>query len=414
MIARRILVASDGSPESMGALRVTRTLADASPTGIEVDLVVAVEPLPVFDTGFMVALPESELVAARGETMRERIAEVLGEVGGSSGEWNVHVETGQAAPTIARVAARTGADLLITGLGHHRAVDRIFGTETVLQLLHLVHVPVLAVPPEATEVRGSPVFALDFSTFGYRAARAATLVVPPDAEVHLAHVLSGAEHVPESGGPWRERYESVVRERLSAYAVELGLDADRTRVHLREGNPAEELLTLVEELDAGMLVAGSHGHSFIGRLLLGSVSTRLVRGATRPLLVVPPPAPPPGSAAGDAVAGPARPGWQAELDGFSRRNAGRLVDVDVHAPAWGLQHTGRGVPLRGVDFDPRADRVELMVGEPDGSRCHFTHVVPEPVHVEVVSDEEGHDRRLLVEGRESRMSVTFPSPAPTE
>ena len=62
----------------------------------------------------------------------------------------------------------------------------------------------------------------------------------------------------------------------------------RVSVNVREGDPARELLALAAELGADLLAAGSHGHGFLARLLLGSTSTRLLRGARCSVLVAPP------------------------------------------------------------------------------------------------------------------------------
>lgn len=58
-------------------------------------------------------------------------------------------------------------------------------------------------------------------------------------------------------------------------------------LQLREGNPAAELLRACDELHPDLLVVGSHGRGAFGRLLLGSVSNKLVHRAHVPLLVVP-------------------------------------------------------------------------------------------------------------------------------
>jgi nucleotide-binding universal stress UspA family protein len=52
------------------------------------------------------------------------------------------------------------------------------------------------------------------------------------------------------------------------------------------GDPAAELLQAGEAHDAACIV-GRHGHRRLTRVLLGSVSNRLVLHADRPVLVVP-------------------------------------------------------------------------------------------------------------------------------
>src|SRR6185503_356574 len=54
------------------------------------------------------------------------------------------------------------------------------------------------------------------------------------------------------------------------------------------GDPAKELLRQMAESDPDLIVAGSHGLNFLSRLLLGSVSTRLIRNANCSVLVAPP------------------------------------------------------------------------------------------------------------------------------
>jgi nucleotide-binding universal stress UspA family protein len=52
------------------------------------------------------------------------------------------------------------------------------------------------------------------------------------------------------------------------------------------GSPAGAVLEHAREVDAGMIVVGSHGHSALGGLLLGSVAHKLTQLSTCPVLVV--------------------------------------------------------------------------------------------------------------------------------
>jgi nucleotide-binding universal stress UspA family protein len=53
------------------------------------------------------------------------------------------------------------------------------------------------------------------------------------------------------------------------------------------GAPAPALLEFSERVGADLLASGSQGLNGIQRLMLGSVSTALVRNSRKPLLVVP-------------------------------------------------------------------------------------------------------------------------------
>jgi len=51
----------------------------------------------------------------------------------------------------------------------------------------------------------------------------------------------------------------------------------------------ERVLDFAETTDADLLVAGRQGLSFLTRLMVGSVTTALVRGARCPVLIIPEP-----------------------------------------------------------------------------------------------------------------------------
>jgi nucleotide-binding universal stress UspA family protein len=73
---------------------------------------------------------------------------------------------------------------------------------------------------------------------------------------------------------------------------------------VREGHAGQEILHAAEEWNADLVVMGAHGFGFFNRLLLGSISTYVLRHGNRATLVVPrsesrePEAGPSGSARG--------------------------------------------------------------------------------------------------------------------
>lgn len=58
------------------------------------------------------------------------------------------------------------------------------------------------------------------------------------------------------------------------------------KVLVREGHAAQVILEHARQLRPGLIVMGSHGHSGVARLLLGSVAENVVREAATPVLVV--------------------------------------------------------------------------------------------------------------------------------
>lgn len=59
-------------------------------------------------------------------------------------------------------------------------------------------------------------------------------------------------------------------------------------IHCRIGKPVDEILKLSEEIGADLIFVGSHNKVSIERVLLGSVSERIVREARCPVMVARP------------------------------------------------------------------------------------------------------------------------------
>jgi nucleotide-binding universal stress UspA family protein len=59
-------------------------------------------------------------------------------------------------------------------------------------------------------------------------------------------------------------------------------------VHVRIGEPVDEILGLAEDVGADLILIGSHGRRGLRRLLLGSTSEAVVRGARCPVVIARP------------------------------------------------------------------------------------------------------------------------------
>ena len=77
---------------------------------------------------------------------------------------------------------------------------------------------------------------------------------------------------------FKEALEAFMRES----AADLPLDAE-----VVEGSVASEIVRIAEDLPADLLVVGTHGRSGFERLMMGSVTEKLLRKAPCPLLTVP-------------------------------------------------------------------------------------------------------------------------------
>jgi nucleotide-binding universal stress UspA family protein len=61
--------------------------------------------------------------------------------------------------------------------------------------------------------------------------------------------------------------------------------------HLKEGEPAAEILHFAQEAQCDMIAMGTHGRTGLGRLFMGSVAEKILREAPCPVLTIKAPAP---------------------------------------------------------------------------------------------------------------------------
>lgn len=87
--------------------------------------------------------------------------------------------------------------------------------------------------------------------------------------------------------------------------------------------------------------------------------------------------------------------WAAELSEFTHRNAGRHTILEEDGVELGAQQAERDLPLRGVAFDPKDGRIEIMLGD-QSSVEHLTRTVEGASEVGILRDDEGRDRALRI------------------
>jgi nucleotide-binding universal stress UspA family protein len=286
----RILLATDGHPESAGAIRLAGTLA--ADEGASVSVIRALEPIPVYGPAstHLLWFPEPTRNDEWREGVADEVRNLLSQEAGGVVDWPVNVEVGPVPVTIARAADRQAATLLVLGSGRHDRIDRWFGTETALRVTQLSSVPVVAVPQNGGVRPRVLVAAVDFSDFARDALHAALDIAGTEPVVHLLHVLPSPHDFSSFyGTEWTEDYRDRARDQLDAWGAELEAPSGtRIESHVLEGRVANAILDHAESVGAELLVAGSHGMGFVGRLVLGSVSTRLIRGAGCAVLIAPP------------------------------------------------------------------------------------------------------------------------------
>jgi nucleotide-binding universal stress UspA family protein len=143
------------------------------------------------------------------------------------------------------------------------------------------------------------IFATDGSGFSHAAIERCAELLGNPAEIKAKVVAVYEAPVPMAAEPFAisadyyQHLEKIARNRASDAVTEafeilkkrLGPDIDvSSEVEL--GIPAEVIVDIAEQWKADLIVVGSHGHGFWGRMLLGSVSDAVSHHAPCSVLIV--------------------------------------------------------------------------------------------------------------------------------
>lgn len=119
------------------------------------------------------------------------------------------------------------------------------------------------------------------------------------AEVTLLGVVTSLTHwvvVGEASAPvsyTREEIKAIeqqVMDYLDRAGETLRGQGATVNIRVNAGNAAEEILKAADEIQADMIAMSTHGRSGLSRLAFGSVTDKVLRGASVPVLTVRAPA----------------------------------------------------------------------------------------------------------------------------
>ena len=275
------VVVAIGGVDPASVLRAARMLAPRAGGGI---LAVSVLELPPASAeGADPRFLPPGYVDERQAELADRLTTQLRAVGGSATTWHTRVSDGEPAFALTDLARMVDAPLLVMGIGRHRTLDRLCGSETTLQAIRIAPCPVLAVHPHLDGPFHDVVAAVDFSPASVFAAQVALPLLAPEATLHLVHMWQAA-----SGS---ERYAESTMNRLWYFAQTLSIpEGVEVRTIVREGRTASGVLDYAAAHHADLIVAGRHGLDPLERLVVGSETTAILRGAGRSVLIAPEPA----------------------------------------------------------------------------------------------------------------------------
>jgi nucleotide-binding universal stress UspA family protein len=281
----RVLVATDGSADARTAARWLADLplpADASA------LAVAVVDLPPAPLDVPTVADFKRALLDEGRQAADEVVALLKDRFRSL---EARAVAGDPREEIVRLAQEWSADLVVVGArGMGSIATALLGSVSLAAARH-APCPVLVVRPNPRPLRSVAV-ALDGSEGALDAARfLARFPLPPELTVRLVGVVEPPPMPRTAPMPARSMLRAAIslitddRRRKLEAALEEAAKRFAAPVHeLPVGPPAETLERLSADVD--LMVLGARGLGALKRLLLGSVSERVLRHAACPVLIV--------------------------------------------------------------------------------------------------------------------------------
>jgi nucleotide-binding universal stress UspA family protein len=279
---KKILLGLHGGATAEGAVHIARQLA--SRTGASIEAVAVLQPPAVVDYGYgPLYVPDPGTEAELEEQLRVDAMNQLArcDLAGTK----LSVLEGQRTSSILETVAACGGDLIVVGIGPHEFADRALGGETALHLAQRSSTPVLAVPSGMRSLPRHILVAVDYSPSSLAAAQLAASLLTAGDTLELAHVTAATYIGSVALGP-APRAEA--EHRMQEFADRLHVPASvRLLSRVFGGEPARTLLEVAARTKVDAIALGSHGYNFWQRVLLGSVSAKVLRLAACAVLIYP-------------------------------------------------------------------------------------------------------------------------------
>jgi nucleotide-binding universal stress UspA family protein len=264
----RVLVATDGSDYSAGAIRTGVALARSRSARL-IGLSVALYN-PEYSTLVPNLLEEAE--------KRARVAlKTFTDEAGSGAETTTR-EAVDPSQGIVEGARENSADIIVMGRRGRRGLARMMVGDATAKVIGHASCPVLVAPRSAHLWEKRILLATDGSPYSEAAAGAAGhLAKQASLPVTVVSVTTSSHSAAR-----RKEAEQIVADKVERLKS-MGLEAEGRVV---EGRPDEAIVKIAEDVGADLIVMGSHGRTGLKKIMLGSVVERVIGQAGCPVLVV--------------------------------------------------------------------------------------------------------------------------------
>ncbi|HKQ64400.1 MAG TPA: universal stress protein [Methylomirabilota bacterium] len=287
----RVLLATDGSKDARAAAAFLKDLALPPSTAVRIVAVVTVPDLAL-DVS-----PAREFKRAVRDQAQAFIDAAQATLASKGFAVESEIAVGDPRQQIVGVAEQWGADLIVVGARGLGLVKRFLLGSVSLAVARHAHCPVLVVKGRPRKL-ASVLVGMDGSEDSFRAVRfLQSLCLRRPTKVRLLSVVERLHYPSSAPGALKGQLAAMIKEVEAERRAELEKVLERAATHLNDkitrvtkstptGNPADEIIATADAFDADLVVVGARGLGGMARLLLGSVSEKVLRHARCPVLIV--------------------------------------------------------------------------------------------------------------------------------
>jgi nucleotide-binding universal stress UspA family protein len=283
----KLLLATDGSPFSEGAIREAIRLAKQCSSTLSA--VMVIETNPEFETIAPQLLERSEKAA------REHLEAVKAQAKKEGIDCAINILEGEDSFNyIASEAVRGNASMIIMGRQGKTGLKRLALGSTTARVIGHAPCNVLVVPREARVSFKNIVVATDGSKYSVAAASEAIGIAKRNgSKLTVISVVPAEFATPTDIEIAMSQREMIVEKEMrvaeeNAKTVKDVAQKDGVAVQafVMSGKPADAVIEIAKEHGSDLIVLGSHGRTGLEKLLMGSVAERVIVLSPCSVLVV--------------------------------------------------------------------------------------------------------------------------------
>ena len=280
---RRLLISFDGSESSRNALKQAIKLAGAEKEWIE-----ALSVMPAYE-GDIEFIGVSDIKGVLEGPKEKLLAEAKDIAGAEGAEIMTDIEYGKVYERIVDVADKKDCDLIVMGRRGLDRVERMLMGSVTSRVIGHTHKDVLVVPRDATIGWKNILLATDGSKYSMAAAEhAVNFASSYGGDLTAVSVVdvtdefyAQAPHLVERMGEKAKEFLEDIKRKAEASGVKI-------ETAVREGNTYEKIVDLADEKSADIIFMGSHGMTGLKKLLMGSITEKVIGHASCSVMVARP------------------------------------------------------------------------------------------------------------------------------